>query len=85
MDEQNVDQSSIKDKLIVSSRKKWLWLGILVAAVNPVFAGLIIGAVYLSEPELQKEGRLVAGIAIVWGAFLFYLISKNLTVNPFAL
>jgi len=44
-----------------------------------------MGAVYLSEPELQKEGRVVAAIAILWGAALFYLISKNLTVNPFAL
>lgn len=83
--EQDFNQGQTGQKLVISSRKKWLWLGILVAVVNPVFAGLIMGAVYLSEPELHKEGRMVAGIAILWGAVLFYLISQSLTVNPFAL
>lgn len=83
MDEQNFNQSPANQPLVISSKRKWLWLGILVAAVNPVFAGLIMGAVYLSEPELRKEGMLVASIAIIWGAFLFYLASRNLTINPF--
>jgi len=87
MEEQNSNQTQAKpeEKLVISSRKKWLWLGILVAAVNPVFAGLIMGAVYLSEPELRKEGRIIAAIAILWGAALFYFVSKNLTINPFSL
>ena len=73
-----------EEKLVISSRKKWLWLGILIALINPVFAGLILGAVYLSEPELRREGKIVAAVAILWGAILFYLISKNLAVNPLA-
>lgn len=87
MDEQNLNQTQAKaeEKLTIYSRKKWLWLGILVAAVNPVFAGLIMGAVYLSEPELHKEGRIIAAVAILWGAVLFYFVSKNLTINPFSL
>ena len=85
MTEQDQNQVPAKQPLVISSKKKWLWLGILVAAVNPVFAGLIMGAVYLSEPELRREGYLVATIAIGWGAFLFYLVSKNLEINPFGL
>ncbi len=85
MEEQNLNQAPAETKLVISSKKKWLWLGILVATVNPIFAGLIIGAVYLSEPELHKEGRLVAAISILWGAILFYLVNKNITVNPFSL
>ncbi|MBU2037354.1 hypothetical protein KJ866_04125 [Patescibacteria group bacterium] len=85
MEEQDLNQTPTSQKLVISSKKKWLWLGILVAVVNPVFAGLIIGAVYLSEPALQKEGRIIAGIAILWGAVLFYLISKSIVANPFAL
>jgi len=80
---ENLNQSD--DRLVISSKKKWFWLGIFVAAVNPVFAGLILGAVYLSEPELHKEGRVIAAVAILWGAVLFYLVNKNLTVNPFSL
>lgn len=87
MAEQNLNQTQVQatleDKLTISSRRKWFWLGILVAIINPVFAGLIIGAVYLSEPALRREGRIVAGIAILWGAVLFYLVNKNFAVNPF--
>jgi len=70
------------DKITITSRRKWLWLGIVVALINPVFAGLIMGAVYLSEPELKSAGKIVAAIAILWGAVLFYLLRQNLSVNP---
>lgn len=85
MEEQDLNQTQTGQKLVISSKKKWLWLGILVAAVNPVFAGLIMGAVYLSEPELHKQGRIVAIISILWGAVLFYLVNKSITINPFSL
>ena len=68
--------------MVISSKKKWLWLGILVSAVNPIFAGLIMGAVYLSEPDLREEGFIVASVAILWGAVLFYLVNKNMALNP---
>jgi len=67
--------------VFISSRRKWLWLGILIALLNPVFAGLILGAVYLSEPELKKEGRIIAAVAILWGAVLFYLVRQSFTAN----
>jgi len=74
MEEQKINS----DKLTISSKKKWLWLGIIVALINPIFAGLIMGAVYLSEPELKQAGKIVAAIAILWGAILFYLVRQNL-------
>lgn len=67
--------------IFISSRKKWLWLGIFIALLNPVFAGLILGAVYLSEPELKKEGRIIATIAILWGAALLYFVRHNFPGN----
>ena len=71
MEEKKLNKT--EEKILVSSRKKWLWLGIAIALLNPVFAGLLTAAFYLSEPELKKEGRIVAVIAILWGAVLFYL------------
>jgi len=86
MNDQDLNQNKADGggKLIISSRRKWLWLGILVSAVNPIFAGLIMGAVYLSEPELRKEGLIVSAIAILWGAVLFYWVNKNMAVNLFS-
>ncbi len=75
------EQKITDDKLTISSRKKWLWLGIIIALVNPVFAGLIMGAVYLSEPELRQAGKIVAAIAILWGAVLFYLVRQNFSAT----
>lgn len=80
MAEQNL---SHHEKLILSSKKKWVWLGILIALINPIFSGLIVGAVYLSEPELRGAGKIVSAIAILWGALLFYFINRSLSVNPF--
>ena len=85
MEEYNLNKTPEGEKIIVVSKRKWLWLGILVSVVNPIFAGLIMGAVYLSEPELRKEGFIVSAIAILWGAVLFYFVNKNFAVNPFSL
>jgi hypothetical protein len=79
MEEHNFVPS--KDKLVISSKKKWVWLGVLIALFNPVFAGLIIGAVYLSEPELRNAGKVIATIAILWGAILFYLTRQVLPAD----
>lgn len=75
------EQKIINDKLTISSKKKWLWLGIIVALVNPIFAGLIVGAAYLSEPELRSAGKIVAAIAILWGVVLFYLVRQNFSAT----
>jgi hypothetical protein len=79
MGEQDIKKP--EEIIFISSRKKWLWLGISIALLNPVFAGLILGAVYLSEPELKKEGRIVAAIAILWGAVLLYFVRQSFPVN----
>jgi hypothetical protein len=79
------DQDLTQEKLIISSKKKWVWLGVLIALVNPIFSGLIVGAVYLSEPELRGAGKIISAIAILWGAALFYFINRSLSVNPFGL
>jgi len=81
--EENISFSE-KDKISVS-QKKWLWLGIIIALLNPIFAGLLVGAFYLSEPQLKKSGIIVASIAILWGVILLYLIRQNLTLGSLGL
>jgi hypothetical protein len=82
MEQQKPQETNKKEAIVlITSRKKWLWLGILIALLNPVFAGLILGSIYLSEPELKKEGKIVAAVAILWGAVLFYLVRQNFGAN----
>ncbi len=78
------NQDSVQEELTIS-RKKLVWLGILVALINPIFSGLIMGAVYLSEPELRSAGKIISAIAIFWGAILFYFVNRNMPVNFFGL
>lgn len=66
-----------EEKIKPSLNKKWLLVGILVAVLNPIFAGLILGAAYLSEPDLKREGKIVAFIALIWGVFLLYYYKKH--------
>lgn len=78
MNEQNslsplADASKREVKL--TSRKKWFWLGILIAIVNPVFAGLILGLAFWTEPEMKKEAKIILAVAIVWGVIYSYLVN----------
>ncbi|NQV00689.1 MAG: hypothetical protein HQ537_01010 [Parcubacteria group bacterium] len=61
------------EKLTLSSKKKWLWLGIVIALVNPILSGLIIGLAFWTEPELKKEAKTILVIAITWGLIVLYL------------
>ncbi len=56
--------------------KKWLWAGLLIALVNPIFAGFILGLLFLSEPQFKKEGRIILIFSIVWGAISLVLIGR---------
>jgi formate/nitrite transporter FocA (FNT family) len=67
------DSSEKKEKISLTSRKKWLWLGIIIAIVNPIFSGLIIGIAFWTEPELKKEAKIVLAVAIIWGLIAIYL------------
>lgn len=62
-----------QEKISLKSRKKWLWIGIVIALLNPVFSGLILGIAFWTEPELKKEAKIILAIVVVWGIILSYL------------
>ena len=51
--------------------KKWFWMGLAVAVLNPIFSGIILGSLYLTEPGLKKYGRVILPVAVVWGVVAF--------------
>lgn len=66
--------SKTAEEISLSSRKKWLWIGIVIALLNPVFSGLIFGLAFLTEPRFKKEGKIILSVAIVWGIISLYLL-----------
>ena len=58
----------------ISSKKKFFIMGIIIAILNPIFSGLVISFVFLTEPNLRKEGKIILVISFVWAIILAYLI-----------
>lgn len=63
-----------KEKIDISSKKKWFIVGIIIAILNPIFSGLVISYAFLTEPKLRKEGKIILIISFVWAIILAYLI-----------
>lgn len=62
------------DKIVISSKKKLFIAAIIIAVVNPIFSGLIISFVFITEPKLRKEGKILLIISFVWAIILAYII-----------
>ena len=61
--------------------KKWLYAGLAVAVLNPIFSGVILGSLYLTEPGLRKYGRIILPLAVVWGVAAFWLARQNFVLQ----
>lgn len=68
-----MNEKAIEQEITLSSKKKWFWLAIIIAVLNPIFSGLVLGIAFLTEPQLKKEGKIVLVIAIIWGLVAMYL------------
>lgn len=65
---------SKKDKVSISSKRKWFIIAIVIAVLNPIFSGLVIAFAFLTEPELRKQGKILLVISFLWAIILAYLI-----------
>ena len=63
-----------KEKIEISSKKKWFIVGVIIAILNPIFSGLVIAYGFLTEPKLRKEGKIILIFSFVWAIILAYLI-----------
>ncbi len=63
-----------KDKISISSKKKLFIAGIIIAILNPIFSGLVMSFVFITEPKLKKEGKILLLISFVWAIILAFLM-----------
>lgn len=59
----------------LTSKKKWFWTALIIAILNPIFSGLVLGAAFLSEPDFKKEGKIILTVAIAWGLLWLFFIT----------
>lgn len=64
---------SEEEQFTLSSRKKWFWLGITIALLNPILCGLVLGISLWTEPSFKREAKIILGLSISWGVALIYL------------
>jgi len=58
------------------NRNRFFFWAVIIAILNPIFSGLIMGLLMLSEPELRKEGRIVILFAVAWGVIVLLLLRR---------
>lgn len=63
------------DRITISKQRLFFW-SVIIAILNPMFSGLIIGLLMLSEPGLRKEGRIVTLFAVAWGVIAMLLLTR---------
>jgi len=63
------------EKASIRKNRFFFW-SVIIAILNPIFSGLILGLFMLFEPDLKKEGRIVMLFSLVWGIIVTLLFSK---------
>lgn len=58
------------------TKNKFFLVAVIIAILNPILSGLIIGFAMLTEPDLRREGRIVTIFAVVWGIITLALLAK---------
>ena len=61
---------------------RWFFWAVIITVLNPIFAGIIVGLLMMSEPELRKEGRVVTVFACAWGLIALALLVRFGSVLP---
>lgn len=57
----------------LSSKKRWFYIGVAIAILNPIVSGLILGVFFWRESEMQREGKIITIVSAVWGAVVLVL------------
>ena len=71
-----IDKKEADQPLTLASKKNWFYVGLIIAVLNPIFAGLIMGVFFSTEENLKKEGRIVLLVAIIFGFIHTYAVLK---------
>ena len=63
------------EKATINKNRFFFW-AVIIAILNPLLSGLVLGVFMLSQPDLKREGRIVTLFAIAWGIIVLMLVSK---------
>lgn len=63
------------DKIIDWIRdNKWLVAGLVIAVLNPLPSGVILGIILLTEERLAKTGRIILAVSVLLIIVTFLIV-----------
>ena len=65
----------------INKNRLFFW-AVIIAVLNPIFSGLILGLVLFSEPGTRREGRIVTLFSIAWGILVLLLVVRYRATVP---
>lgn len=57
-------------------KNRWFYGGLVIAILNPIFAGLILGILMVKEPGMRREGTIIISFSLIWGIIILLLAVK---------
>lgn len=63
------------ERVSIAKNRLFFW-AVIIAILNPILSGLILGVVMASEPDFRKEGRVVILFSIAWGIIALLLVAR---------
>ncbi len=74
-------------EMVLKSRRKWFWIGIVISLFLPPIPGFIFGFALLTEKPYRKEALIIIIWTIVWAILTYlmaqYIVSHGLRVLVF--
>jgi len=61
--------------MVLSSKRKWFWIGIALCFITPPIPGLIYGIAMLTENRYRKEGLIIIAWSIIWFVFVTIILA----------
>lgn len=61
--------------MVLSSKRKWFWIGIVLCFITPPLPGLIYGIAMLTEKRYRREGLIIVAWSIIWLIFVTVILT----------
>ena len=61
----------------IKSKKMLYRIGMVIALLNPIASGVVLGVYLWTEPEMKREGKIITAIAAAWGILSLIILKKT--------
>jgi len=60
-------------EMVLTSKRKWFWIGMVIALFLPPVPGLVFGIGLYTEKPYRKEALIIIVWSLVWATCMFFL------------